>query len=66
VRDRRPVARLEADVVQERVVEAADERRCRRRRASSRSSAHVIVTTPSAAMLIMNVFSVFFERTRPA
>ena len=29
-------------------------------------SAQVTVTTPSAPTLIMNVFSVFLERTRPA
>jgi hypothetical protein len=28
--------------------------------------AHVIVTAPSAAMLIMNVLRLFFDRTSPA
>ena len=43
VRDRRALARREGDVVQERVVEAADDcRRRRRTRASSRRSAQVI------------------------
>ena len=55
------------DVLEERVVEAADERRCpRRTRASSRRRAHVTVATAIAATHIMNVFSVFFARTRPA
>ena len=62
-----PLARLEGRRRAGRRSRAADDAvACRRRRASSRRAASMIVATAIAATHIMNVFSVFFSRTRPA